>query len=70
MDSQYPVSKNIKFKTPMLKSDLCDYGNAYFVVKGKQMLGQLQILIDFKKRLLLEIIHYLGHAQQKSTTHW
>ena len=53
----------------MLKSDLCDYGNAYFVVKGKQMLGQLQILIDFKKRLLLEIIHYLGHAQQKSTTH-
>ena len=53
----------------MLKSDLCDYNNVYFVVKGKLMLGLLQILIDFKKRLLLEIMHYLGHAQQKSTTH-
>ena len=30
----YKPSKQIRFKTPMLKSDLCDYNNAYLVVKG------------------------------------
>ena len=32
--SQYSVDKNLKFKTSMLRSDLCDYSNAYIVVKG------------------------------------
>ena len=32
--SQYSVNKNIKFKISMLRSDLCDYSNAYIVVKG------------------------------------
>ena len=31
---QYFVNKSIRFKTPMLISDLCDYGDAYIVVKG------------------------------------
>ena len=31
---QYPVNKNIKFKTSMLWSDLCDYSDAYIVGKG------------------------------------
>lgn len=31
---QYSVNKNISFKTPMLRSDFCDYGNAYIVEKG------------------------------------
>ena len=31
---QYSVDKNITFKTPMVRSDLCDYSNAYIVVKG------------------------------------
>ena len=31
---QYFVNKNIRFKTSMLRSDLCDYSNAYIVVKG------------------------------------
>ena len=26
--------KNIRFRTPMLRSDLCDYSDAYIVVKG------------------------------------
>ena len=33
--SQYSSIKNIKFKTPMLRSDLCDYNDAYVVLKGK-----------------------------------
>ena len=33
--SQYSLNKNIRFKTSMLKSDLCDYSNAYIVGKGR-----------------------------------
>ena len=32
--SQYSVNKNITSKTPMLRSDLCDYIDALIVVKG------------------------------------
>ena len=32
--SYYSVNKNIKFKTPMLRSDLCDYSDAYTVLRG------------------------------------
>ena len=30
----YDVNKNIRIKTPMLRSDLCDFSDAYLVVKG------------------------------------
>ena len=30
----YNVNSQIKFKTTMLKSSLCDYSDAYIVVKG------------------------------------
>ena len=30
----YNTNKQITFKTPMLRSDLCDYNDAYIVVKG------------------------------------
>ena len=31
---KYSVNKNIRFKTSLLRSDLCDYSDAYIVVKG------------------------------------
>ena len=31
---QYSVNKNIRFETSMLRPDLCDYSDAYIVVKG------------------------------------
>ena len=31
---QYSVNKNIRFETSMLRPDLCDYRDAYIVVKG------------------------------------
>ena len=31
---QYCVHENIKFKTPMLRSDLGDYSGTYIVLKG------------------------------------
>ena len=32
---RYKPSKQIRFKTSMLRSDLCDYSDAYIVVKGE-----------------------------------
>ena len=34
MQNRYKPSKQIRFKTSMLQSDLCDYNDAYTVVKG------------------------------------
>ena len=34
LNGQYFIDKNIRFKTPMLRSNLCDYSNAYIVIKG------------------------------------
>ena len=31
----YNTNKQIRFKTSMLRSDLCDYSDAYIVLKGK-----------------------------------
>ena len=33
-EGNYIVNKEVRFKTSMLRSDLCDYSNAYIVVKG------------------------------------
>ena len=30
----YSTNKQIRFKTPMLQSDLCDYSDAYIALKG------------------------------------
>ena len=30
----YSTNKQIRFKTSMLRSDLCDYSDSYIVVKG------------------------------------
>ena len=37
-DNDYRENKKIKFKTWMLRSDLCDYSDAYIVVKGNATL--------------------------------
>ena len=34
-DDRYKPNKQIRFKTSMLRSDLCDYSDTYFVVKGE-----------------------------------
>ena len=34
-EGTYSTNKQIRFKTSMLRSDLCDYSDAYIVVKGK-----------------------------------
>ena len=34
LSNTYKENKSIRFKTPMLRSDLCDYGDAYILVNG------------------------------------
>ena len=34
-NDQYSLNKNIRFKTPKPRSDLCDYSDGYIAVKGK-----------------------------------
>ena len=34
LSNTYNESKSIRFKTPMLRSDLCDYSDAYVLVSG------------------------------------
>ena len=34
-EDRYKVSKQIRFKTSMLRSDLCDFSDTYIIVKGK-----------------------------------
>ena len=36
---QHSIKKNIRFKTSMLRSDLCDYSDAYTVLKGTITVG-------------------------------
>ena len=34
-EKNYSINKDIRIKTPMLRSDLCDFSDTYIVVKGK-----------------------------------
>ena len=47
----YKSSKQIRFKTSVLKSELCDYSEAYITVKGKITVTGANNR-DWKKRFL------------------
>ena len=34
LSNMYNENKSIRFKTPMLRSDLCDYSDAYVLISG------------------------------------
>ena len=38
LEKNYSVNKEIRIKAPMLRSDLCDFSDAYIVVKGTLLL--------------------------------
>ena len=44
LSGQNSVNKNIRFKTSMLRSDLCDYSNTYIVVKGQLLMKETMML--------------------------
>ena len=53
-EDRYKPSKQIRFKTSMLRSDLCDYSDAYIVVKGDITLTKTngRGIIDIRNRFL------------------
>ena len=48
----YNVNKEIRIKTSMLRSDLCDFSDAYIVVKGN-------ITVTKKRLLLMTLMHLI-----------
>ena len=50
----YNKSKKIRFKTSMLRSDLCDYSDAYVWVKGKITVTNPNNNVNFDRRLMLK----------------
>ena len=62
-DDRYKPSKQITFKTSMLWSDLCDFSDAYIVVKGDITLTKIngRGIIDIRNRFLAfkTMIHLL-----------
>ena len=61
----YNVNSQIKFKTTMLKSNLCDYSDAYILVKGTititgaKLMQQLDKQMKEIKKWYLKIVLHL-----------
>ena len=45
LSNTYNENKSIRFKTPMLRSNLCDYSDAYISVKGTIQLRLPELII-------------------------
>ena len=63
-DDRYKLSKQIRFKTSMLRSDLCDFSDAYIVVKGMVTVTDSNDA-DYDKKLALKKMLHLLLAFQK-----
>ena len=57
---------NIRFTTPLLRSDLCDYSEVHIVVKGTITVEGTN---DANKRNKTLVLLHLDHAYQKSIGH-
>ena len=59
----YSPNKQIKFKTSMLRSSLCDYSDAYILVKGNitvnKTAAEVAAANSTKKKLILKIALHL-----------
>ena len=66
---QYFVKTYIRFKTPILRSDLCDYSDAYIDVAGRISVKELIILTEEIKISSSRMMLHLGHAHQNLITH-
>ena len=53
-DDRYKPNKQIRFKTSMLRSDLCDYSDAYIVVKGNITVTKKYLLLMILKHPIIQ----------------
>ena len=65
-EKNYNVNKEIRIKTSMLRSDLCDFSDAYIVVKGTITVTDPDNARKERKVLHLKAMHHLSTAFQKS----
>ena len=42
MNGTYHTNSQIRFKTSMLRTSLCDYSNAYILVKGTKIVAKTE----------------------------
>ena len=63
----YSTSKPIRFKTSLLRSDLCNYSDAYVWVKGQITVTSPNNNVNFDRRLTLKITRHLFRVFQKLT---
>ena len=71
-EGRYKPSKQTRFKTSMLRSDLCDYIDAYIVVKGTITLTKTNgsRIIDIRNMFLaFKKMHHLLIGYQRSIMH-
>ena len=48
------INKEIRIKTSMLRSDLCDYSDAYIVIKGTITVDKKQLLLMILKHPIIQ----------------
>ena len=54
LSNTYNENKSIRFKTPMLRSDLCDYADAYILVNGVVLVNGLNPIDRQNRPLILK----------------
>ena len=67
-EDRQKVSKQIRFKTSMLRSDLCNYSDAYIVVKADIIVTDPNNNV-YDKKVAFKIMHPLIAAFQKLIVH-
>ena len=53
-EKNYNPNKEIRIKTPMLRSDLCDFSDAYTVIKGNITVDKKHLLMMILKHLIIQ----------------
>ena len=53
-EKNYNPNKEIRIKTSMLRSDLCDFSDAYIVVKGDIIVTKKHLLLMILKHLIIQ----------------
>ena len=62
LSNTYNENKSIRFKAPMLRSDLCDYGDAYILVNGTITVVGNQPIDRQNKLVIKKIMRHLFHV--------
>ena len=53
-EGNYNVNKEIRIKTSMLRSDLCDFSDAYIVVKGNIVVNKKNLPLMILKNQIIQ----------------